>query len=52
MNFAPLRKRLPFAIALMFFLLAFGRPAQRGVWIILGFALLVMGLRRSNAAAP
>jgi len=52
MDFAPVRKRLPFAVALMFFALAFSRPAQRGVWMAIGVIFIVVGLRRGRAAPP
>ena len=52
MDLTPLRKRLPFALALIFFLLAFARPGQRGIWAVIGFVFLIIGLRRSKAAPP
>jgi hypothetical protein len=52
MNLTPIRNRLPVAVALMFFALAFGRPAQRGVWLGIGVIFLVLGLRRRKAAPP
>lgn len=52
MDLEPVRKRLPFALALMFFLLSFGFPAQRGVWIALGVVFLVIGLRRKKVVPP
>lgn len=49
MDFAPIRKRLPFAVALIFFVVAYSRPDQRGVWMILGAVCLGIGLRRKKA---
>jgi hypothetical protein len=52
MTIAPIRKRLPFAVALMLFALAVSRPAQRGTWLAVGIIFLVIGLGRSKAAPP
>lgn len=52
MDLTPVRRRLPFAVALMFFALAFGRPAQRGAWLVLGVVFLIIGLRRAKVPPP
>jgi hypothetical protein len=45
------RSHLPFlAVALMFFVLALARPAQRGVWIAIAGVALIIGLRRRRRA--
>jgi hypothetical protein len=44
---------LPFAVALLFFVLAFIRPHQRGVWLAIGVAFFVVGIvRRRKAKSP
>lgn len=52
MDLSPFQKRLPFLIALAFFLLAYARPPQRGFWIIIACGFLIIGLRRSRVAPP
>ena len=39
---------LPFSAAMMFVILAVGRPAQRGAWIALAIVFFVIGLRRNR----
>jgi hypothetical protein len=51
MDLTPIRNRLPFAVALMFFALALGRPAERGAWFTIGCVFLIVGLVRRKAAA-
>ena len=43
-----LNRVLPFTAAMMFFILAASRPAQRGAWIALAVVFLVIGLRRNR----
>ena len=50
MNLTPIQQRLPFAIALVFFILAYLRPEHRTVWFSIGCAFLVIGLIRSKRA--
>jgi len=41
---------LPLAVAIIFFILAFSRPHQRGVWLSLGLVSLVIGAARRRAS--
>jgi hypothetical protein len=50
MNPIPIQQRLPFAIALVFFILAYVRPEQRTFWFSIGCVFLVIGLIRSKRA--
>ena len=50
MDLTPVQKRLPFAIALVFFILAYLRPEQRTFWFSIGCVFLVIGLIRSKRA--
>jgi len=50
MDLTPIQRRLPFAIALVFFILAYARPEHRTVWFSIGCAFLVIGLIRSKRA--
>ena len=50
MDPAAIRQRIPFAIALVFFILAYVRPEHRTVWFSIGCAFLVIGLIRSKRA--
>ncbi|HSR91187.1 MAG TPA: hypothetical protein VLK88_07755 [Gemmatimonadales bacterium] len=50
MDLTPVQKRLPFAIALVFFILAYQRPEHRNVWFSIACAFLVIGLIRSKRA--
>ena len=48
MDLTPVQKRLPFAIALVFFILSWTKPEHRGVWLSIGCAFLVIGLIRNK----
>ena len=50
MDLTPVQKRLPFAIALVFFILSWTQPEHRGVWVSIGCAFLVIGLIRNKRA--
>jgi len=52
MDLTRIRHRLPLAVALMFIVLAFERPAQRGAWLGIGVVFLAFGLRRRRGAPP
>jgi hypothetical protein len=43
---------LPLAAALVFFVLAFSRPQQRGVWLAIGVVFLVVGVLRWRKGKP
>jgi hypothetical protein len=50
MDLTPVQKRVPFAIALVFFILSWTRLEHRGVWFSIGCAFLVIGLIRNKRA--
>jgi hypothetical protein len=50
MNVQRIAVVLPFAAALVFFVLAFSRPQQRGVWLAIGVVFLVVGMIRRRKA--
>ncbi|HSE44344.1 MAG TPA: hypothetical protein VLA89_03340 [Gemmatimonadales bacterium] len=50
MDLTPVQRRIPFAIALLIFILAYVRPEHRTVWFSIGCAFLVIGLIRSKRA--
>jgi hypothetical protein len=43
---------LPFAVAVMFLALSFGRPQQRGVWLGVAVVFLIVGLGRLRQRKP
>ncbi|HEU5154886.1 MAG TPA: hypothetical protein VFU03_09170 [Gemmatimonadales bacterium] len=50
MNLTPVQQRLPFAVALAFFTLAYARPEHRTVWFSIACTFLVIGLIRGKRA--
>lgn len=50
MDLSRVQRRIPFAIALVFFILAYMRPEHRAVWFSIGCAFLVIGLIRNKRA--
>lgn len=52
MDMQRVRARLPLVVALLFLVLAFSRPSQRGALLAIGVVFLVIGLRRRKLDHP